>query len=174
METAPVNNFSNMSGIKKFGKGLGFEIKSVIPVLGEYTIGNIDLKHDNLKEDVVLLSKGKDAKCEKEKAGESFLTGLMYAIKAYVPFYGTYAIGQDKIEHEKLKKDITALQEGAELVQTDKQAGVFKTYFKGLGERIKHLIPIYSTYYRGKLVSETIGMEKAVEEIQDAKDAKKA
>ena len=59
-------------------------------------------------------------------------------------------------------------------VQTDEQTGVFKTYFKGLGERIKHFIPIYGTYYRGKLVSETIGMEKAIEEIQDAKDAQKA
>jgi hypothetical protein len=41
-----------------------------------------------------------------------------------------------------------------------KKKGIFKTYFKGLAEKFKLCIPVYGTYYAGKISNETNNMLK--------------
>lgn len=138
------------SGIKSFGKGILFQLGCLIPFLGSHIIGNMANNQQEAADIVKDLKDGDiDNKIIKKGAGSKILKGFCKKILFAIPLVGTYLCGKHKYERENLAQDIVNIKNGKQL-ETHGKKGVFKTYFKGVWEKIKAAIPLYGTYYVGK------------------------
>ena len=141
------------SGLKNFGEGVLTNIKYTVPVLSEHTVGDYFSKQNETVENLTGTQDGKEAGFFKKTINGAWKK-FVYAL----PIIGTYQLGKNKIQHENLKNQIEAAKNGT--TYEPQKAGVFKTLFKGIGEKIKNVIPFYGTYYRGKMMNENENMYK--------------
>lgn len=141
------------SGIKSFGKGILYSLGGFVPFLGQHIVGSMAYNQKEAAEIVKDLKDGDiDNEISKKGAGSKMAKGLISSVLCAIPFVGTYLTGKHKYERENLAQDINDIKDGKE-VQTHDKKGVIKTYFKGLWESIKTIIPVYGTYYLGKEVA---------------------
>ena len=141
------------TGLKNMGKGVSTNIKLFVPILSSHTVGDYFSRQKETAENLNGTQDGeKDGFLRKTVKG--FGRKLLYAL----PIIGTYQLGKNKIKHENLKEQIEAKKNDTTYKEND--AGVIKTYFIGCGEKIKNLIPVYGTYYKGKMMNENENMYK--------------
>ena len=139
------------TGLQNMGKGVVTDLKLCVPLLRSNTVGDYFSKQEETAENLNGTQDGQEDGFFK-KTAKGFIKQIVYAL----PVIGTYQMGKDKIEHENLKEQIEAEKNGTTYEESD--TGVIKTFFTGLGEKIKNIIPIYGTYYRGKMMSENENM----------------
>lgn len=154
-----VNKAENSIYTKKSSKlnnlvtGAIADLKLGVPVLSQYATGDFYSKRTETAQNLAGVQDGKEAGALR-KIGKGFVNQLIYTI----PVIGTYKIGKDKVNHDFMKNTVEAQKYDSTYAY--KKTNPIKTYFKGLGEKIKLLIPIYSIYYAGKMVNETNNMYK--------------
>ena len=141
------------SGLKNLGEGVLTDLKFTVPLLGSHTVGDYFSKREETMQNICGTQDGQEDGVVK-KTVNGFLKSLLYAL----PIIGTYQLGKNKIGHENVKNLIEAEKNGTTYELKDN--GGFKAYFTGLGEKIKNIIPIYGTYYRGKMMNEAENMYK--------------
>jgi len=157
-------------GIKSFGKGILYTIGLSIPFLSEYLLGNMANNQQEAAEIVKDLKDGDiDNEVEKKGVGSKFAKGVISSVVALIPFIGTYMVGKHKYERENLAQNIQNIKEGKE-VQKPEKKGVIRTFFKGLWESIKMIIPIYNFYYIGKEAANMKNLNQDAKNFAEALD----
>lgn len=141
------------SKLNNLVKGAIVDLKLSIPVLSQYTVGDYFSNQKETAENLLKVQDGKEAGALKK-----IIKGAVKQIVFTLPVIGTYKIGKAKVQHDLLKNQIEAQK--CNSIYAGKPAGILKTYFKGLGEKIKFTIPVYSTYYAGKIANESKNMLK--------------
>ena len=153
------------SKLNNLATGFIADLKLGVPVLSQYAVGDFYSKQKETAQNLAKVQDGKEDGTIK-KIAKGFVTQLVYTI----PVIGTYKIGKDKNNHDMLKNAVEAQKYDSTFAP--KKSNPIKTYFKGLGEKIKLLIPVYSIYYAGKVVNETKNMYKDSQAINAKKNAK--
>ena len=141
------------SKLNNLVKGAVIDLKLLVPVLSQYTMGDYYSKQTEIAQNLTGLQDGKKAGTLKK-----IVSGAVKQFVYTLPILGTYQVGKAKVNHENLKNVIEADKKNAPL--PPKKKGIFKTYFKGLAEKFKLCIPVYGTYYAGKISNETNNMLK--------------
>lgn len=149
------------SKLKNYGKGLITNFKLATPVLSEYATGDYFSKLNETTENLSDTQDGKE-----DGVFKKTLKGAWKQFVLSLPIIGTYQLGKTKEHHDNAKGRIDSIKNGTEF--HTQHSGVFKTYIKGLGEKIKHSIPFYGTYYRGKIANEVNNMYQDSKVINDA------
>ena len=142
--------------LKSVGKGIGTEIKSLIPIYNLYMVGDEFYKIDSAKENLKNIKNG-SLEYEDKNWFQKTAKGLGRAIVSFIPIIGTYCLGKTKNEKENLKDEIAGYN--------TQKAGIIKNYFTGLWERIKLAIPFYNVYYIGKESLEATNIQNDINKI---------
>lgn len=129
------------------------DLKLSIPVLSQHTVGDYYSKQTEIAQNLLGMQDGKEAGPIK-KIVKGFTSQIVFSL----PIIGTYKLGKAKVNHENLKNTVIADKYNS--IYNAKKKGVFKTYMQGLAEKLKFTIPVYNTYYAGKIANESKNMLK--------------
>ncbi len=151
------------SKLKNLVNGAIVDIKLSVPVISQHATGDYFSKQKEIAENLAGVQDGKEAGVIKN-IGKGAVKQVVYTI----PVVGTYKLGQAKANHETLKGVIDAEKNNTKF--SPKKHGLIRTYLKGLDEKAKLCIPVYSMYYKGKMANEAENMLKDSETINSKKE----
>lgn len=151
MVVKPVENngyTKKPSKLNNLVTGTLVDLKLSVPVLSQHTVGDFFSNQKETAQNLLNVQDGKE-----NGALKKVVDGAVKQFVFTLPVIGTYKIGKAKVNHDILKYDVDAHKYNA--TYAEKKPGVIKTYFKGLIEKMKFTIPVYNTYYAGKIANES-------------------